>query len=153
MKNHYSYEYKEEDRYGPEYKETPRAVLGSLFAGIIATVLSLIYNYFYRAITGYTFLGVFTVYTIILFCIVMCMAGGIIYFLLKKNIRSGRIIYMALFLVLTILGLFLHINFNVTVGEGGPSGVHGLTMGIDIITGCTIAFLVPYMAEHPRIWG
>jgi len=31
-------------------------------------------------------------------------------------------------------------------------GVHGLTMGIDVITGCTAAFLMPYMAEHPRIW-
>src|SRR3954467_7194977 len=134
-----------EDHYRYEYEETPlsKAVLGSLFAGIIATVLNLIFNYVYRAITGYTFLGVFTVYTIILFSIVMCMAGGIIYFLLKKNIQSGRIIYTVLFLALTILGLFLHINFNVTSGEPGPAGVHGLTMSIDIITGCTIAFVVP----------
>jgi hypothetical protein len=155
MEHNYKYEYKDKDRYRYEYNETPlsKAILGALFAGIIATVLNLIYSYVYREITGYTFLGVFTVYTIILFSIVVCMAGGILYFLLKKNIRSGRIIYTVLFLALTIWGLFLHINFNVTVNEGAPSGAHGLTMGIDIITGCTISFLVPYMAEHPRIWG
>ena len=61
-----------EDHYRYEYKETPlsKAVLGSLFAGISATVLNLVYSYVYREITGYTFLGVFTVYTIILFSIV-----------------------------------------------------------------------------------
>jgi len=144
-----------EDHYRYEYKETPlsKAVLGSLFAGIIATILNLTYSYVYREITGYTFLGVFTVYTIILFSIVFCMAAGIVYFLLKRYIKKGRMVYTILFIVLTVLGLFLYINFHVTRGEPGPAGVHGLTMGIDIITGGTIAFLVPYMAEHSGIWG
>src|SRR5205085_9558841 len=112
-----------EDHYRYEYRETPlsKAVLGALFAGIIATILNLIYSYVYREITGYTFLGVFTVYTIILFSIVFCMAAGIIYFLLKKNIQRGKLVYMVLFVVLTLVGTFLHINFNVTRGVPGPS--------------------------------
>jgi len=143
-----------EDAYRYQYKNTPlsKAILGSLFAGIIATVLNLIYSYVYRDISGYKFLGIFTVYTIILFTFVVCLAAGVLYFLLTKHIHSGIIVYIVLFVALTILGLFPHVNFNMTSGQPGATGVHGLTMGIDIITGCTAVFLVPYMAGRPSIW-
>jgi hypothetical protein len=38
-------------------------------------------------------------------------------------------------------------------GESLPASARGLTMGIVILTGVMGAFALPYMAEHPKIWG
>jgi len=38
-------------------------------------------------------------------------------------------------------------------GVALPASAHGLTMGLFIITGFASAFVVPYMANHAKIWS
>jgi len=80
------------------------------------------------------------------------MAGGIMYFLLNKYFKKGTLIYIILVLLITIGSLFMHITVSKPDGES-LSGVGGLKTGLDIITGFSAAFLVPYFAEHPKLWG
>ena len=144
-----------EDPYRYEYRVTPlsKAVLGSLLAGIIATVINLIYDHIYRGIAHYFFAEVFSLYALIAFTILICMAGGIIYFLTDKYFTNGRVIYIILFIVLTVLGLFMHMISHMPNGDPIPSDAMGLKIGLDLITGCSAAFLVPYLAEHSKIWA
>jgi len=143
-----------EDRYRYEYKETllSKAVLGSLLTGIIVTIINLIYDHVYRSIANYYFSEIFSIYALISISILLCMAGGIIYFLLNKYFTKGTLVYIVLVLAVTIVGLFMHITANKPNGDP-LSGVGGLKIGLDIITGCSAAFLVPYFAQHPKIWG
>ena len=145
-----------EDHYRYEYTNTPlsKAVLGSLLTGIIVTVVNLIYDHVYRSITNYYFSEIFSIYALISFSILICMAGGIIYFLLNKYFAKGTVIYIILFVALTVAGLFMHMSSYMPNGEPISSGgIKGLKIGLDIITGDSAAFLVPYLAEHPKIWG
>jgi hypothetical protein len=144
-----------EDHYRYEYKNTPlsKAVLGSLLTGIIVTIVNLIYDHIYRSIANYYFSEIFSIYALISFSILICMAGGIIYFLLNKYLAKGTIVYIILFVALTIAGLFMHMGSYKPDGDSIASGIKGLKIGLDIITGASAAFLVPYFAEHPKIWG
>jgi Na+/melibiose symporter-like transporter len=143
------------DPYRYEYKETPlsKAVLGALLTGIIATILNLIYDHVYRGITNYYFSEIFSLYALIAVTILICMAGGVVYFLLNKYTGKGTLIYIILVVILTVVSLFMHITARMPDGNAISSGVKGLKTGIDIITGCSAAFLVPYFAEHSKIWG
>ena len=81
------------------------------------------------------------------------MAGGILCFLANKYFKKGTWLYIALVLAIIIVGLFMHITVNEPNGDALSSNVGGLKMGLHIITGCSAAFLVPYFAQHPKIWG
>jgi DMSO reductase anchor subunit len=144
-----------EDHYRYEYKNTPlsKAVLGSLLAGIIATIINLIYDHVYRSITHYYFSEIFSLYALIAFTILICMAGGILYFFITKYFNKGTLIYIIVAVVLTIIALLMHVTANMPNGESISSNVNGLKIGLDVITGGSAAFLVPYFAQHPRLWS
>ena len=131
-----------EDNYRYEYKQTPlsKAVLGSLLTGIIVTIINLIYDHIYRSIANYYFSEIFSIYALISISILLCMAGGIIYFLLNKYFTMGTLIYIILVLAVTIVSLFVHITAHTPNGEQLSSGVRGLKIGLDIITAVLLLF-------------
>ncbi len=137
-----------------EYKTSllSRAVLGAVFTGIFVSAVNMAFDYIYRSITQYSFSEVINFPSLIIFSMLSLLAAGVIYFLVIKFL-SNSVVYTLFFVALTIALLFVHLGKTMPNGVALPASAHGLTMGIFIITGLASAFVVPYMANHSKIWS
>ena len=70
--------------------------------------------------------------------------AGIIFFEMVENIKKGRLIFTMLFL----LSMVIEIIFAVRLGNG----IAGLLLGLILITGILLSFLLPFLATHPKIF-
>ncbi len=144
------------DSHATSYKYTllSRGILGALFMGIITCVLNLGFDFVYRKITGYQVAEFVNINSIIFFTIPTMIAAGIVYSIIVGNVKRGTLVYATLAVILTIIVAFIPLGPNMLPsGEEMPATARGLTMGIEILTGIMSAFALPYMVEHPKIWG
>ncbi len=130
------------------YSIWARGILGGVFTGLITTVLNLAFDVVYRQITGYDYATFVNINTITAFSVMTVLAAGILYFILKKYVKAGAFIYLLTIVVFTVLMLFID-SFRPALSPFSA----GLAMGIIIITGAMAAFVLPYIAEHPKLWG
>ncbi len=137
-----------------KYNTLSRGVLGGLFVGISAAVVNLLFDYLYRKFTHYQFAEFVNINSIIFFTIPTMIAAGIVYAIIKDNLKKGVWLYITLALVLTTVVAFIPLGPNMLPnGDALPSTARGLTLGIEIITGLMGAFALPYFAEHQKIWS
>lgn len=137
-----------------KYNTLSRGVLGGLFVGISAAVVNLLFDYLYRKFTHYQFAEFVNINSIIFFTIPTMIAAGIVYAIIKDNLKKGVWMYITLALVLTTVVAFIPLGPNMLPnGDALPSTARGLTLGIEIITGLMGAFALPYFAEHQKIWS
>lgn len=125
-----------------------RSIIAGLICGIIAAVLNAVYNYYYRSGTGFEsekLINPFAIFTA--FPLVVVIAG-IIFFEMVEFLKRGRLLFTLLFIVLTLAAILLCLS-----GTGSEvSGISGLLMGMAVITGLIISFLLPFLATHPKIF-
>lgn len=144
------------DSHATPYKYTllSRGVLGGLFLGMITAVLNLAFDFIYRKITGYQIAEFVNINSIIFFTIPTIIAAGIVYSIIMRYVKRGLLVYTILAVVLTVIVAFIPLGPNMLPsGDPMPASARGLTMGIEILTGIMGAFALPYIVEHPRIWG
>lgn len=137
------------------YTLLSRGILGGLFVGIIATVVNLAFDYFYREFTDFLVTEYVNINSIIFFTIPSMVAAGIFYSIFMRYVKKGMMMYVIFCLVLTAgVALFVPLGPNLLPnGEPMPASARALTSGIGIITGLFAAFALPYFAEHPKIWS
>jgi hypothetical protein len=137
-----------------KYNLSTRGILGGLFVGIAGAVINLAFDLIYRKITGYEFSEYVNINSIIFFTIPTLVVAGIVYSILLEYFKKGAMIYLVLCIVLTVVVAFIPLGPNMLPsGQAMPPSARGLTLGIEIITGTLGAFVLPYFAEHPKIWG
>jgi len=137
-----------------KYNTLSRGILGGLFVGILAAVVNLLFDYLYRSFTHYQFAEFVNINSIIFFTIPTLIAAGIVYAIIKDNLKKGVWTYIIVALVLTTVVAFIPLGPNMLPdGKAMPSSARGLTLGIEIITGLMGAFALPYFAEHQKIWS
>jgi len=137
-----------------KYNTLSRGILGGLFAGIITTGVNLLFDYIYRSTTGYLVAEYVNINSITFFTIPTLVAAGIVYAIIKDYVKKGAWVYTMLALVITTIVAFIPLGPNMLPnGNLMPASARGLTMGIEIITGVMGAFLLPYFAEHQKIWS
>jgi magnesium-transporting ATPase (P-type) len=145
------------DSHATMYKYTllSRGILAGLFVGIFASAVNLLFEYIYRSATNYQFAEYVNINSIIFFTIPTLVAAGIVYSILLQYVKKGAWVYTIVVLALTaIVALFVPLGPNMFPnGEEMPVSARRLTAGIEIITGLTCAFVLPYFAEHPKIWS
>lgn len=136
------------------YTVLTRGILGGLFVGIATTVVNLAFDFIYRSITTYEFSEFVNINSIIFFTIPTLVAAGIVYAILCHYFKKGRVLYIILALMLTVLVAFIPLGPNMMPsGHPLPAAARYLTMGIELISGLAGAFALPYFAEHPKIWS
>lgn len=88
--------------------QTPfsKAILTSVFVGFSATIVCLLYNIIYRDETGFPLSDYINVSTLIFAVNTFFVIIGFIYFLFAKSSRKPEFIFIALFLLLTVFGIF-----------------------------------------------
>jgi len=119
--------------------------MAGLACGIVAAVLNVAYGYFYRKATAFT--GATLLEPLIMFVAfpLLFVIAGLIFFEMTDSIKKGGLMFTLLFLL--IMGAAMVINLN--SAEGGKEG---LLLGIIIITGFLISFLLPFLATHAKIF-
>ena len=132
------------------YKQTnlSKAIFGGLFAGLIACAAAEIFNIIFRLSTGFSSATFINVETLIFAPVIFCVIAGILYFILTKFVKKGRLIYIVLFVLITVAGVVMGFMRHYT--SSGPAFQKALVLhtGIVLIIGCTAAFVQPYVTKH-----
>ena len=135
-----------------DYKDIPfsKAVMTGLFIGIIDTVICLIFNLVYRDFTGYPLSAFINVSTLIFAVNLLFPIIGIVYFLFTKAFPKSDIIFIIVFVLLTIF-------FSWKAESITRSPIHiftlqfmGLLLGMVIILGGTAAFGLPLLYHSKK---
>lgn len=137
-----------------KYNTLSRGILGGLFVGLMATGVNLLFDYLYRYFTHYLAAEFVNINSITFFTIPTLVGAGVLYAILRDNVRRGLWVYYVVILVLTAVVTFIPLGPNLLPnGDRLPASARGLTIGIEIITGLMAAFVLPYFAEHQKIWS
>jgi hypothetical protein len=125
-----------------------KTLLTSVFVGFIATILCLIYNIIYRESTGFQLSDVINVSTLIFGVNLIFVVIGLVHFILLKNFKKGEIIFTALFVLLTLLGIWGAEAAHRTANVVQNHEFRQLLLGTVLIMGLAAAFLVPFLSHN-----
>jgi hypothetical protein len=127
-----------------------RSLIAGLVCGIIAALLNAVYDLFYRTSTGFESDKLISPVPIFFAIPALLLIAGIIFFEMVEFIKIGRLLFTLIFLGLTIIAIVIDVSAR---GESGAiSGKSGLLLGIVVVTGLIISFLLPFLATHPKIF-
>ncbi len=122
-----------------------RCLLAGLVCGLITAFLNVTYTYFYRRATD--FIGYKVIEPLLIFIAfpLLFMIAGLIFFEMVANIKKGRLLFTLLFLLLMLIAIIFDLS------QSGK-GIEELLLGIILITGFLISFMLPFLATHAKIF-
>ncbi|HEV7621472.1 MAG TPA: hypothetical protein VGO09_07060 [Flavisolibacter sp.] len=126
-----------------------RAMMTGLFVGIIATLLSLFYNVFYRERTGFSPADIINVSTLIFAINLLFWLIGIIYYLFTLAFKKGDLVFLILFLLIIILSVWKTESIKRSFDNEVNVQFRGLLIGIVIIMGIG-SLLIPYLFHNRK---
>jgi hypothetical protein len=135
-----------------DYVETPlyKSVMAGLAVGIVATCANLLYGFIYKDVTQFSpSFAVINVTTVIFGTILLSMVGGLLYYFLVVYSKKQAKIFVGIFVALMALAVLLAL-FDNTFHLSQK--FIGLYIGMLIITGLFIAFLIPWFASHKNFF-
>jgi hypothetical protein len=135
-----------------DYSNIPfsKAIMTGLFIGIIDTVICLIFNLVYRYFTGYPLSAFINVSTLIFAVNLLFPVIGIVYFLFKRAFPKNDIVFIIVFVLLTIFFSWKAESINRSPIHAFTIGFRGLLLGIVIILGGTAAFGLPLLYHSKK---
>jgi hypothetical protein len=125
-----------------------KPIMAGLVTGIVATVLNIFYDIFYRGSTRYEPSQLINVATIIFGTLLILVVAGSIYAIIGRYVRQVNAVFILLFLILTLYLVYLTLHV-----QRGPDPIvaaqfRGLLLGLIIISGALTIFMVPYLASR-----
>lgn len=126
-----------------------KAILSGLFAGLIATVVSLLYNVIFRTTADYLPADIINVSTLIFVMnLVFLILGGLYFIFLKVN--GGQMIFRIIFLLLTIFAIWKTEAIQRFANQHLNAEFKTLLLGIVIISGISAFLLVPFLYHSKK---
>jgi len=125
-----------------------RSVLSGLATGTIVIIASLLYNYIYRNITDFTVSWIVNVTSIIFSSFIVCVIGGILFYLIVPYWQKNKLIYTALFVIITIVFILIGLSSHRSPDPAISQHFRVLFIGDVCIIGFSCAFLIPWFALH-----
>lgn len=137
-----------------DYKQTDfsKALLAGLFAGIIATLANLAYDYFFRDITEFSPSQIINVPSIIMVSTLLLTIAGIIFHFMEHYLKGGKIIYVILFVLVTAYCLYESMHVQRSTDPVVTAQFQKLLAGVVLITGVGALF-IPYLYSHDKIYN
>lgn len=128
-----------------ESTEFSRSLLAGVFAGITAVIVGLIYNYIYRASTGFSLSDLINVSTMIFILISALTVAGLIYYLCHHYFKQGNLIYILMSMLFTVVAVFFAMQVNRTTDPVATHQFRYLLAGVLVITGFLASFFIPFL--------
>ncbi|MBS1729898.1 MAG: hypothetical protein JSS67_03875 [Bacteroidetes bacterium] len=124
-----------------------KILFAGVYAGIIATVATLTFNFFYRMSTDYNSSMIINVSSLIFGSLIVLEFCALVYLALTSFMKNPAIIYLIIIIaigVLCLLGTSSVVHADNLVES---THFHGLLLGVISIFGlCAIA--IPYFIKH-----
>lgn len=127
-----------------------RAFMTSVFVGIIITVIAMIYDLSFKENTGFPYSVIINVSTLIFGINIFFLVIGTIYYWCVKASKVGEIIFIALFVFLTVLVLIKIKGIQRTNDAFLNMEFRELFSGIIIIVGIGVAIMVPLLYHSKK---
>lgn len=127
-----------------------KSILTSLFAGIVATLLCLFYNIFYRNSSGFMLSDFINVSSLIFAVNLLFLLIGVVYYGFLKLSRFGNIIFMIAFLVLTVVLAIGADHIQRSVDPQLNTEFHQLFIPMVVVMGLLAAFGVPFLYQNKK---
>jgi len=138
-----------------DYKQTDfsKALLSGLFAGIVATLANLAYDFFYRDITEFQLSQIINVPSIILASTLLLTIAGLIFYFFQHYIKKGSILYRIIFFILTLGCIYLSMQVQRSSDPIISNEFKWLLTGVVAILGGLAVFFIPYLFDHEDIYN
>ena len=133
-----------------EFKQSTfsKTLLTSVFVGFVATILCLAFNIIYRESTGFQLSDIINVSTLIFGVNLVFVVIGAVHFVLVKNFKKGEVIFIGLFAILTLLGIWGAETAHRTMDAVQNNEFRQLLLGTVLIMGIGASFLTPYLSHN-----
>ena len=122
----------------------------ALFVGIMDTVICLIFNVVYRDGGIYFSNDLINVSTLIFGILIIFSLIGIVYMVLVNTLEKGAIIFMGLFLLLTVAGLWGAGSAQISPDMAENERFRGLLKGILWIMGVSAVAGIPLLRKSKK---
>ena len=139
--------------YDYEQTEFSKAVLSGLFAGIIATCASLLFNMIFRSITQFNPSAIINVSSIIIGSVLILTIAGLLFYFFQHYIKGGSILFRIFFLLLTAIAVYFSMQVQRSTDATVSKQFEELLSGIVLISGSFIIFYIPYLFNHEHIYS
>jgi hypothetical protein len=126
------------------------AILTSVFAGIITTLLCFAYYVGYKEITGFPLSGLINVSSLIFIINTFFLVVGYIYFVFIKNFRRGDVLFVVLFVLLTALSIWQAYSIHRSDNPVVNMQFHQLLAGIFLINGVVVFAGIPFLFHNRK---
>jgi len=135
-----------------QYNQIPfdRIFLTALFAGILATMVCLGYNIWFREATYYGPSDFINVSSIIFIVNILLMIAGVVYFVLKSWSKRGDLIYTLLFLLVIAFCIWKTMGMHRFADLKLNKEFVRLLGGTILIIGVAV-LCIPYIYNHRKI--
>jgi cytochrome bd-type quinol oxidase subunit 2 len=140
------------DKYFTEETLVSKSVLAGVFAGIIATLSNLAYDYAVRMTTQFAPSQIVNVATIIFGTMLLFSVSGLIFYWASHFIKKGETIYVMVFATLTAVCFWLGMHANRSADPQVSANFRILLLGIIGISGLLATFYIPYLMKHSSIF-
>lgn len=127
-----------------------KAVLTSLFAGIIITLVCLGFYIGYKETTGLPFSEMINVSSLIFFTNLLFLVIGLIYYGFLKLFKKGDLVYIPVFILLTVFFVWKASGVHRSDDQLLNMEFHHLLMGLFILMGLTASLGVPYLFHSKK---
>ncbi|MEO8406069.1 MAG: hypothetical protein ABI480_15785 [Chitinophagaceae bacterium] len=133
-----------------EFEQTDfsRAVLTGLFAGIVATCLSLGFDIIYRMYTDFALSELINVSSIIFITNLLLLIFGILYFSMKKSFRYGDVVCILIYIALTVFCIYKSELVVRSANLHDTIAFRGLLAGILLIIGLCSFVVLPALYKN-----
>jgi len=128
-----------------------KALLTGVFAGISATFICIIYNVIFRDETGFQLFNLINVSSLIFGVNIAFMLIGIIYYwFIKYGKRSGEMIYIGVFVLITIWGILKTSGIQRTDDMAANVQFHHLFIAMIIIWSIAASIGIPVLFHSKK---
>jgi len=125
-----------------------KVILTGLFAGIFATLGCLLYDLLFCYYSGFPYATIINISTIIFAITTVVFVAGLLYYYMLKAFRSGGVVFVITFLLLTAFCLWRTSFVERSVDYHETVEFRELLSGILIITGVSCFLLIPVLFNN-----
>ena len=127
-----------------------RSFMTSVFVGIAATIVTIVYDYVFVKWFGFPLSAIINVASLIFAVNIVFLLVGILYYIFIASFKKGDMFYILLFVLITAILVWRSEHANRTNDYAVNLQFRQLLSGIVIIMGLMAAFLVPYLYHNKK---